>query len=121
MEPKYHGQSPVPSERSRSCTTIFHKARSCLKHYFFTAETPSQAFSQDTLACRLNFMLRNTKIYQKRLRFGLLVTELSQCSGRGTVTLALEFGRNVTLPLLAWKFIISLIAPDYVLLIVEYH
>lgn len=61
------------------------------------------------------------KYTKKRLRFGLLVTELSQCSGRGTVTLALEFGRNVTLPLLAWKFIISLIAPDYVLLIVEYH
>lgn len=29
--------------------------------FLFKAEAPSQAFSQDTFACRLNFTLRNTK------------------------------------------------------------
>lgn len=80
----------------------------------FKDKAPSQAFSHNTFAYRLNFILRNTK-ESKDLgswdkNWCAAVAETAHKAPEGI--LAQEFGRDVLFALVAWKFIISFVGKE---------
>lgn len=86
-----------------------------LNIFFSKAEAAPQAFSQETFAYRLNFTLRNTRKgqdwpFSNRIEALTKLAEAGNAHRAPEVKLTPEFGRNVTLLVLAWKFIISFVA-----------